>query len=81
MHETHSTTQTRGRTLVDLKDKNIMPCWEILMFMAIILLYFPDFSVSCITEMEKIQSTNLSALQSTEDEAPIEDISTGVDEL
>lgn len=51
------------------------------MFMAIILLYFPDFSVSCITEMEKIQSTNLSALQSTEDEAPIEDISTGVDEL
>lgn len=81
MHEMHSTTQTRGRTLVDLKDKNIMPCWEILMFMAIILLYFPDFSVSCITEMEKIQSTNLSALQSTEDEAPIEDISTGVDEL
>lgn len=81
MHEMHSTTQTRGRTLVDLKDKNIMPCWEILMFMAIILLYFPDFSVSCITEMEKIQSTNLSTLQSTEDEAPIEDISTGVDEL
>lgn len=81
MYETHSTPQTRGRTLVDLKDKNIMPCWEILMFMAIILLYFPDFSVSCITEMEKIQSTNLSALQSTEDEAPIEDISTGVDEL
>lgn len=81
MHEMHSTTQTRGRTLVDLKDKNIMPCWEILMFMAIILLYFPDFSVSCITEMEKIQSTNLSTLQSTEDEAPIEDISTGVDKL
>lgn len=51
------------------------------MFMAIILSFFPDFSVSCTTEMEKIQPTNLSTLQSTEDGAPIEDVSTGVDEL
>lgn len=58
-----------------------MPCWEILMFMAIILLYSPDFSVSCITEMEKVQLTNLGVLQSTEDEAAIEDVSIGEDEL
>lgn len=59
----------------------MMPCWEILMFMAIILLQSPDFSLSCITEMEKIQPTNLSVLQSTEDEAPTEEVSTGEGEL
>lgn len=45
-----------------------MPHWEILIFMAIILLYSPDFSVSCITEMEKVQPTNLSTLESTDNE-------------
>lgn len=32
-------------------------------------------------EMENIQPTNLGRLQSTEDEAPIGDVSTGVGEL
>lgn len=58
-----------------------MSRWEILMFMSVILSYSPGFSVSCITEMEKIQLTNLSTLQSIEGEAAIEDVSTGEDEL
>lgn len=50
------------------------------MFMVIILLYFPDFSVPCIKKWKR-SNTNLSTLQSTERDAPDGDVSTEADEL
>lgn len=49
-----STTQTLyRRILVGLEDENMMPHWEIFMFMIIILLYFPEFSVAYIKKWKR----------------------------
>lgn len=75
------TTQTSYvRILVGLEHENMMPHWEIFMFMVIILLYFPDFSVPCMKKLKISNPTNVSTIQSTEGKAPVGDVSTEVDE-